>query len=93
MLSKPDFSITYAYSWREEWNPAELTEINMNTFKSGAVKQAQYIPIFNNNYGRAGTTWVDAPFIEMIKDVDSNGKNYGSGIIFKLRFRPGPNLY
>ena len=93
VLSKPDFSITYAYSWREEWNPAELTEINMNTFKSGAVKQAQYIPIFNNNYGRAGTTWVDAPFIEMIKDVDSNGKNYGSGIIFKLRFRPGPNLY
>ena len=93
VLSKPDFSITYAYSWREEWNPAELTEINMNTFKSGAVKQAQYIPIFNNNYGRAGTTWVDAPFIEMIKDVDTNGKNYGSGIIFKLRFRPGPNLY
>lgn len=93
VISKPDFSITYAYSWREEWNPAELTEINMNTFKNEVVKQAQYIPIFNNNYGRAGTTWVDAPFVEMIKDIDGEGKNYGSGVMFKLRFRPGPILY
>ena len=93
LIIKPDFTITYGYSWREEWNPAELTELNMNCFKNRAINSAQYIPTFNSNYGRAGTTWVGAPFVETIVDMDKKGGQYGSGVSLKLRFKPGPNLY
>ena len=93
VIIKPDFTITYGYSWREEWNPAELTELNMNCFKNRAINSAQYIPTFNSNYGRAGTTWVGAPFVETIVDMDKKGGQYGSGVSLKLRFKPGPNLY
>ena len=93
VISKPDYTITYAYSWREEWDPASLTEINMNSFKNNVVTQAQYVPSFNNNYGRSGTTWVGSPFVELVKDMSTKGGNYGHGVDFKLRFRPGPILY
>ncbi len=93
VISKPDYTITYAYSWREEWDPASLTEINMNSFKNKVVTQAKYVPMFNNNYGRSGTTWVGSPFVELVKDMSTKGGNYGHGVDFKLRFRPGPILY
>ncbi len=93
LIIKPDFSITYGYSWREEWNPASLTELNMNCFKNEKVETAKYIPTYNSNYGRSGTTWVGAPFVELIKDPDGKGKNYANAVDYKLRFKPGPIEY
>lgn len=93
VISKPDFSITYGYSFREEWNPTSLLELNMNCFKNAKKKSSEYLPIFNTNYGRTGTTWVGPPFIETINQIDDKGKQYGSGVVLKLRFRPGPNKY
>ena len=93
LIIKPDFTITYGYSFREEWNPTSLIEVNMNCFKNTPQKSANYLPIFNTNYGRAGTTWVGAPFIETINDISGKGKQYGTGVIQKLRFRPGPIIY
>ena len=93
IIIKPDFSITYGYSWREEWNPASLTELNMNCFKNEEVKSARYIPTYNSNYGRSGTTWVGAPFVELIKDPNGKGKNYANAVDYKLRFKPGPIEY
>jgi hypothetical protein len=86
-IGKNEMSITYAYSWKEDWNPASLTEMNTVTFKKD-VTQAKYVPTFNANIGRTGTTWVGAPFIETIADPDTKHGDYGTGVILKLRFRP-----
>jgi hypothetical protein len=89
-VSKNSMNITYGYSWKEDWNPAALTDLNVNCFGYNAVSSAKYIQTYNSNLGRTGTTWVGEPFVETIKDLSTEGKQYGSGVILKLRFKPGP---
>lgn len=87
VISKVDYSITYAYSWKEDFDPLTLTELNMNAFRSKVPKKTQYIPQYSPSLGHAGYTWVEAPFVEAIKF--SNGANEnGSKFTMKLRFKP-----
>jgi hypothetical protein len=92
VITKPDYTITYGYSTKEVANPAILTDLNTNSFSTKKTS-ANYIPSFNSNYGRAGTTWVGAPFVETITDASGKNGSYGTGVIQKLRFQPGPKTY
>lgn len=88
VLVKPEYSITYAYSWKEDWNPLGLTELNLCTFRNHIPKSVAYIPSYNADVGHAGQTWVGAPFVETIQFADSAASiTNHSNSVMKLRFR------
>ena len=87
VVSKVDYSVTYAYSWKDDFDPLTITELNMNAFRSKVPKKTQYIPQYSPNLGHAGYTWVEAPFVETIKFNNGANEN-GSKFSMKLRFKP-----
>lgn len=88
LISKPDLSITYNYSWKEEFNPLGLTEMNINTFRTKHPTTANYEPTYNKSVGHIGYTWVGAPFVETIKYTGNNvDLTNGSKYALKLRFQ------
>lgn len=90
-VKSPSFDIVYAYSWKEDWNPLALTELNVNTFrKKDPGKHVVYIPPYKSSIASSGYTWVGAPFIETIEYNILTGDQdltSGSKIVSKLRFK------
>ena len=86
MIQGPlNYSFKYNYSFKEDFNPATLTEFNMN---SGVTKDSgvfKYIPVFDPANNTVTSTWVGRPYIELCTDV--NNPNSGTPYNFKLRFR------
>ena len=80
-LTSPEVSITYQYSFKEDFNPVSLVEFNLNS-RIDEIDDIQYEPIYNEHLGSSGYTWVGRPFIETVSDSGS-GKDY----YFKLRFK------
>lgn len=81
VLASPEVSITYQYSFKEDFNPVSLVEFNLNS-RIDETDTVEYEPIFNEHLGSSGYTWVGRPFIETVSDSGS-GKDY----YFKLRFK------
>jgi hypothetical protein len=91
-VQAPELSVAYRYSWKEDLNPAALAELNYNAFRGKPSGTVKYKPIFNENKGVVDTTWVGAPFVEVIdwssrSDLPSADLTDGSGLTYKLRFR------
>lgn len=74
-VTDTDLSVTYQYSFKEDYDPQSLVEFNMNA-RAGNVKS--YLPIYDKNLGTIGTTYAKRPYIEL--DKSSNG------YVYKLRF-------
>jgi len=72
-VKNPEYSIEYAYAFKEDFNPLTLCEFNMNS-KGNYI----YLKPFNTNTGKSGRSLTGAPFIETSRDG-----NY----VFKLKFR------
>lgn len=88
VVSKPDLGITYDYAWKEDYNPAILTELNINTFRRQHPKTQKYIPIFDEKTGHSGYTWTGAPFVESVSFKGNNvDPTNGSKYVLKLRFK------
>lgn len=79
VMSSPDFDIRYQYSWKEDYNPLSLIELNLNSGKKNFTR----VPIFNKEEGICATTWVGAPFVETFNN------SVLAPYTFKLRFRKG----
>lgn len=87
-VSAPQLSVSYRYSWKEDLNPAALTELNMNAFKNNIPAKAKYMPIYDVRNGVINSTWVGAPFVEVIRYSTINADlTDGSQVSLKLRFR------
>lgn len=88
LISQINLDVKFNYSWKEDYNIAEIAEFNYNSHLEniiGSGKTVNWVPTYNENLGTAGRTWVGAPFIETIYE---NGDSYGHGnMVFKLRFR------
>lgn len=88
LISQINLDVKFNYSWKEDYNIAEIAEFNYNSHMEtiiGSGKTVNWVPTYNENLGTAGRTWVGAPFIETIYE---NGDSYGHGnMVFKLRFR------
>jgi len=77
VLKMPDLDITYAYGYKEDFNPVTLAEFNMN---SGSSKSKTYVKTYDPELVSTGRTFTNAPFVETV--VDSSGS-----YVFKLRYR------
>lgn len=77
-------SISYAYSWRsDDCDPKVLYDFNFNA-TYGNNSDFKYIRNYQPNWANIGETWVQAPFIEFVK-------NSSGSMIPKLRWR-SPDL-
>lgn len=80
LLRTPDFTITYNYAFKEDFNPLSLVELNMHSQKSGVYK---YVKTYEKKLLSTGQTMVGAPFIETL------GGSLDLPYTMKLRFRRG----
>lgn len=82
-LGKQQIEIKYQYSFKEDFNPISLIEMNTNTYMR---KTVPYMSTYDPNLGHSGDSWVGAPFVELVDERNSN--QYGdSPYTFKLRFK------
>lgn len=72
-----DISITYQYSFKEDFHPASLVEMN-NASKIALTENINYAPTYDVQMGHVGEPWVKIPYIETVKE---NGRT-----VYKLRF-------
>jgi hypothetical protein len=75
MVRLPEYSINYAYSMREDYNPFILIEFNLNS-KGDYI----YKPTYIKALGRPGPSISGNPFIQTTTDASGRYE-------FKLRFR------
>lgn len=76
VTNKPDYSITYAYAFKEDLSPLTLAEFNMNSSGDFLYKK-----IYEPTLLSTGKSFSGAPFIETVQG-DSN-----TPYTFKLKFR------
>lgn len=81
-IESQKLDVQYQYSFKEDYNPQALVELNLNTGLTGLTK-IEYVSTYNSNLGSIGSTWVGSPFVETIKEDGSDAYS------FKLRFRKG----
>lgn len=74
-VKEPEYSIEYAYAFKEDFNPLTLCEFNMNS--SGNYI---YLKPYNANIRQSGKSLTGAPFIETVRDGSAQ-------YVFKLKFR------
>lgn len=87
LIENQKYDVNYQYSFKEDMNPAALTEFNMNANIGNSMS---YVPIYDKKLGHAGTTWVGAPYIEVV----TNNSEPECQFTFKLRFRtPDEDIY
>jgi hypothetical protein len=75
IMRMPEFSVNYAYAWKEDFSPLSLAEFNMNSSGSYIYKK-----IYEPSLLATGKTFAGAPFIETKQDASG-------GYVFKLKFR------
>ena len=83
-VKTPEFSINYAYSFKEAYDPRTIVDFNLNSNTTG-TGDFKYVKTYAKDRYGVGDTWVGAPFIEMCPL--SNG-----GFVYKLRYRRSPDL-
>lgn len=76
LIKTPEYSITYAYAFKEDFTPLTLAEFNVNSKASGTIA---YRKIYESVNCATGKTFANAPFIET---YTTNGE-----YVFKLKFR------
>lgn len=86
-IEPPKMHISYKFSFKEDMNPEALVEFNMNAKVEDYINdngKMKYVPIYDPKLGHVGTTWVGAPYIELV----TNNTDPECPYTFKLRFRP-----
>lgn len=77
-------NITYAYSFREDFDPDILMEFNYNAGITGDEEKLNYTPLYDPKLGHSGRNLVGAPYIELVKNGSDGSKDEYT---YKLRFR------
>ena len=75
LLKIPEYSINFAYAFKEDFSPLTLAEFNMNSSGNFVYKKT-----YESSLLSTGKTLSGSPFIESITDSDQE-------YVFKLRFR------
>lgn len=72
-----DITVTYAYSFKEDYNPTIFSEFNKNA-RIYNLSSVRYAPTYDRSLGHVGQTWVGTPYIEQTM--------VGSSPTYKLRY-------
>lgn len=72
-----DINITYQYSFKEDFHPSSLIELNEAT-RIQLSNNILYAPTYDKELGHVGEPWVKVPYIESVKENDR--------VVYKLRF-------
>ena len=80
-VNTPDLSITYQYSWKEDFNPESLVDFNYNARVGDLDLSNGYSPVYDEKLGTVGDSFMSRPYIELIKDSATGEYQY------KLRFQ------
>lgn len=67
-VKKPELSIKYSYSFKNDLDPAHLAEFNTLSINS----YSNTAPVYDENTLSSGTTWVQAPFVDTSKKANGN---------------------
>lgn len=78
-ISNPEYTISYKYSWKEDFNPLSLVEFNTHGWK----RDWHYVNTYQDSVLGTGYTWAGMPFIETFR---GNRKDGNLPYTFKLRF-------
>lgn len=76
LIKTPEYSISYAYAFKEDFTPLTLAEFNVCSKASGTIA---YRKIYESLNCATGKTFVGAPFIETY--------TVNNEYVFKLKFR------
>lgn len=76
LIKTPEYSISYAYAFKEDFTPLTLAEFNLCSKAQGTIA---YRKIYETLNCATGKTFTGAPFVET---YNSNGE-----YVFKLKFR------
>lgn len=82
-ITADDISISYMYSFKQDYNPASLIELNYN---SGSSTNRVYLPTYDYRYDVSSSPWVGSPYVELVTDNTDPECPY----TFKLRFMKNP---
>lgn len=74
-LKLPEFSISYMYALRDQYDPLTLAEFN--TLSSGPY---EYKKAYNEANAMSSASWSGAPYVDIVKKPDGT-------VAYKLRFR------
>lgn len=81
LLSNPELSVSFQYSFKADYDPSSLLEFNVNSHV--AENGTTYEPTFDPNMLTGARTWVGEPFIELCKNENGTDSPY----VYKLRYR------
>ena len=79
-----DVSITYQYSFKEDFHPSSLIEINEAT-DIALSPHIKFAPSYDVNLGHVADPWVKVPYVEVVRE---NGR-----VVYKLRFLRSNGTY
>lgn len=79
-LQETNIEIKYQYSFKEDFNPMALVELNTNSKIEDS--SFNYVKTYNESMGHVDAAWVGVPFVELIIDKDTE-----TPFTFKLRFK------
>lgn len=82
LVNMPEYSISYDYSWKDDFNPVHIGEFNVIANNGTQPSYFEYLRTYNPSTLSVGRTFTGAPFIQII------GSDESSDMTFKLRFRP-----
>lgn len=85
-VSPKDLDVTFAYSYKEDFNPFQILEFNYNS-RSDDQPRKGWAPIYDKKAGQLAATWVGPPFITSDVYAASNKADHDRPFCFKLRFR------
>ena len=72
-----DVTITYQYSFKEDFHPSSLVEIN-EASRINLSSHIDYAPTYDPELGHIGEAWVKVPYVEAVKE--------NNRVVYKLRF-------
>lgn len=83
-ITNPEYSITYQYSFKEDFNPFSLVEFNYNGSKTGYDNNNNYNynTIYEKEIMGTGRAFAGVPFIDFLPDSKITGDYHA-----RLRFR------
>lgn len=80
LISAPQLSVSFSYSFKQDFNPYTILEFNHNAKIEDGLQHIETLPVYDYGLGHSSWKWGQKPFIELVQGESDNKYKY------KLRF-------